>query len=284
MTFVTFTSEELATGPLSDLYPRLGSVGIITGQMDEEYNVQFSSDCFDDEEGHQTAEECALILSREEFESADIYAAYTLNNYGFFASMIKEFIEEVAKAEEEGCDCDLDCGSCHCKEEETNEEVELTEEESADVDVYKMLFPKFVKNGFVTESNSIESGFDVVRMVALAYKSGYARGEKGRPFKIEPKVAKTPWREMKPKDVYNTNLEVMYANAVDEDAHPEGPFDDGNGYFPNPGTIGKVSRPNFEDGDSDMDIWIQFPGTQYENTCYGRLFECFMVREVKKDD
>lgn len=288
MTFVAFTSEEVATGPLSNYYPVLGSIGVVIRQTDEdEYKVQFSPDCFENEDEHKTAEDCALYMSREEIEDVDYFAAHVMNSQKLFLSMLKDCLDEEESEElEEESECDLDCGNCHCKEHENEEEnktVELTIEESEDLDVYKMLLPKFKKNGYVTKTNGIDSGLDVVRMVALAYKSGYTRAEKGRPFKIETKLTESRWRDMVPSDVYNTNLEVMYANAVNEDRHPEGPFDDGNGYFPRPGAIGKMSRPNFEEDDSDKDIWIQFPGTTYENTCYGKLFDCFLVRNVYDD-
>lgn len=220
MTFVTFTSEELATGPLADIYPRLGSVGIIIGQMDDEYNVQFSPDCFDDGL-HKSTEECALILSRDEFESADIFAAQALNNYNVVNSV---------------------------------------------------------------PTGSLEEGLDVIRMVSLAYKSAYKRGKAGRPFFFK-KDNQDRWREMEPNDVYNTSLRVMYVNKPSEAQYPEGPWDDGKGYFPPEGTVGRMSRPAWDDAEfDDEDIWVQFEGTEYEHTCYGQMFDCFLVREVDEDD
>lgn len=272
MTFVTFTSEELATGPLADIYPRLGSVGIIIGQMDDEYNIQFSPDCFDND-FHESAEECALILSRDEFESADIFAAQVLNNYNVANSA------PTGSLGEESCDCKLDC----CSYDE-REESELTEEDAENLEIYRMLLPKFKKNGFITEDDRIEEGLDVVRMVSLAYKSAYKRGKVGRPFFFK-KDNQAKWREMKPNDVYNSNLRVMYVNKPSETQYPEGPWDDGKGYFPPEGAIGKMSRPAWDDAEfGDEDIWIQFEGTEYENTCYGQMFDCFLVREVDEDD
>ena len=119
MTFVAFTSEELATGPLADIYPRLGSVGIIIGQMDDEYNVQFSPDCFDDGL-HKSTEECALILSRDEFESADIFVAQVLNNYNVVNSV------PTGSLGEESCNCNSDCKTDCCSYDE-REESELTD-------------------------------------------------------------------------------------------------------------------------------------------------------------
>lgn len=275
MTFVAFTSEELATGPLADIYPRLGSVGIIIGQMDDEYNVQFSPDCFDDG-SHESAEECALILSRDEFESADIFAAQVLNNYNVANSV------PTGSLGEESCNCDSNCKSDYCSYDE-REEGELTEEDAENLEIYKMLLPKFKKNGFITEDNKIEEGLDVVRMVSLAYKSAYKRGKVGRPFFFK-KDSQARWREMKPNDVYNTSLRVMYVNKPSEAQYPEGPWDDGKGYFPPEGTVGRMSRPAWDDAESDEDIWVQFEGTEYEHTCYGQMFDCFLVREVDEDD
>lgn len=280
MTFVQFTSEELATGPLSDLYPILGSIGIITGQMDDDYNVQFSPDCFEKEEEHQLPEECTIILSRDEFAPADYFAAHAMNNHKWLVRLIKEIIEEGEKElEDEEHKCNMDCSSCSCHDddEETSEYVNLTEAEAKDVDIYKMLAPKFLKNGFITEDNGIESGLDVCRMVALSYKSGYERATKGRPFQIG---GKPEWRDVKFSDVYNTSLEVKYVKKPNKENNPEGPFDTGDDYFPPIGTIGKMSRPAWEDGD---EIWVKFPNTKYENTCYNTLYDCFKVREANND-
>ena len=58
----------------------------------------------------------------------------------------------------------------------------------SDEEIVKMLLPKFKKNGinipFVCLGNIL------VEMIALAYRSGYVRGQKGRPFKIQPKKVK----------------------------------------------------------------------------------------------
>ena len=90
---------------------------------------------------------------------------------------------------------------------------------------------------------------------------------------------------MEPNDVYNTSLRVMYVNKPSEAQYPEGPWDDGKGYFPPEGTVGRMSRPAWDDAEfGDEDIWVQFEGTEYEHTCYGQMFDCFLVREVDEDD
>lgn len=270
MTFVTFTCEELATGPLSDFYPRLGSVGVIIGQMDDEYNVQFSFDCFDRAEQHETAEDCTVILNRGEFESADILAAQVLNNYKSSGSVSTDSAKKT-------CNCNHDCSSdCHNgeKKEEDKDSQGLTK----DLEIYKMLLPMFKKNNLVTEDNKIKDGFDVVKMIALTYKNAYRRGGTGESFLFKEDV-QSGWREMKPEDVYNTNLKVMYVNKPGESKHPEGPFDTGDGYFPPEGTVGQMSRPAWLRSEDDEAIWVRFKDAKYDNTCYGELFDCFLVKE-----
>lgn len=265
MTFVTFTSEKLATGPLACCYPHLGSVGVIIGQMDDEYNVQFSSDCFDEDGRHEIAEECAVVLSRDEFESADILAAQVLNNYNSSRSVPAD------SSKKESCSCN--CGSnCHNKEKE---EVEVPHGLIGFLEIYQMLLPMFKENDLFAEGGEIEGSLDVVRMIALTYKEAYRRGKEGESFFLK-KDTQSEWREMKPEDVHNTNLEVKYVKKPCKTEYPEWPQDIGDGYFPVKGTVGKMSHPSWP----DESIWVRFEGTTYGNTCYGKLFDCFLVREV----
>ena len=50
-------------------------------------------------------------------------------------------------------------------------------------EIYQMLKPKLKKNEIIKESR-----YNVVEAVALAYRCGYIRGQKGRPFKYNDKV------------------------------------------------------------------------------------------------
>ena len=73
-------------------------------------------------------------------------------------------------------------------------EIELIETKNndnniTDEEIVKMFLPKFQKNGldvpFFCYSKTI------IKIIALVYRSGYTRGRKGRPFKIQPKKVKS---------------------------------------------------------------------------------------------
>ncbi len=51
-----------------------------------------------------------------------------------------------------------------------------------DIEIYQMLEPKLKKNGIMVFGRAL------VEAVALAYRCGYIRGQKGRPFKYNNKV------------------------------------------------------------------------------------------------
>lgn len=65
----------------------------------------------------------------------------------------------------------------------------------SDEEVWKMLEPKMKKNGlkwfdYVGEGDKriyFYVGYDVYKAVALAYRAGYLRAKKGRPFKYKSK-------------------------------------------------------------------------------------------------
>ena len=89
-------------------------------------------------------------------------------------------------------------------------------EHYTDEEIYEMLKPKFYKNfGYYKYFEELTSD-EIIEMVALAYRSGYGRGKKNRPFVIG-----------KPKNQY-----VIYTN---KELHKEYPD-----WFPYPGTIGKI--------------------------------------------
>lgn len=89
-------------------------------------------------------------------------------------------------------------------------------EHYTDEEIYEMLKPKFYKNfGYHKYFNELTSD-EIIEMVALAYRSGYGRGKKNRPFVIR-----------KSKKEY-----VVFIN---KELHKEYPD-----WFPYPGTIGKI--------------------------------------------
>ena len=89
----------------------------------------------------------------------------------------------------------------------TEDEIELFEEKMANEEIWKMLENKMVKNGLVSKSSYFvvkptDPPFtdspiiktydcdDAHNAIALAYRSGYERAMKGRPFKIGEKKKK----------------------------------------------------------------------------------------------
>ena len=78
------------------------------------------------------------------------------------------------------------------------------QEKISDKEIWKMLKPKMEKNGLVSKASRVEiepedylsNGYNVIKMydvvdvekaVALAYRVGYLRAKKGRPFKYKSK-------------------------------------------------------------------------------------------------
>lgn len=88
-----------------------------------------------------------------------------------------------------GCDCH------YCGEEslELVEEGKMTNEE-----IWQMLEPKMKKNGLDIITLDTNIGiktdmydiYDVQKAIAIAYRSGFERAVKGRPFKFEDKTKK----------------------------------------------------------------------------------------------
>ena len=85
-------------------------------------------------------------------------------------------------------------------------------------EIWKMLEKKMEKNGFVPlthEEKLITSRplylyDDVINMVSLAYRSGYERAIKGRPFKIGEKKKKGGhWEPVDIKDVLNGKYKIV---------------------------------------------------------------------------
>lgn len=104
--------------------------------------------------------------------------------------------------------------------ENVKENFEITNEE-----IWQMLEPKLVKNGL----NWIHCGYDadgnkfyyfdetaLMNAVATAYKSGYYRGQKGRPFKIGEKKEKKQgghWVPVDPNNLPKEGSRVRYSRA-----------------------------------------------------------------------
>lgn len=98
---------------------------------------------------------------------------------------------------------------------------EMTNEEMTNEEIWGMLRPKLVKNGldwihygYDSEGNKFYY-FDekaLMNAVATAYKSGYYRSQKGRPFKIgEKKKQGGHWVPVDPNNLPKEGTRVRYA-------------------------------------------------------------------------
>lgn len=104
-----------------------------------------------------------------------------------------------------------DCWYCDENDIELVENVDMTNEE-----IWKMLKPKFNKNNLEGLYVRIDRyGYikeDVYNAIALAYRSGYLRAMKGRPFKIGEKKKKGGhWEPVDPNNLPKEGTRVKYA-------------------------------------------------------------------------
>lgn len=116
----------------------------------------------------------------------------------------------------EGTTSDSDFWCCCESDMELIIDTEMTNEE-----IWKMLHPKLVKNGldwihygYDSEGNKFYY-FDekaLINAVATAYKSGYYRSQKGRPFKIGEKKKKGGhWEPVDPNNLPKEGTKVRYS-------------------------------------------------------------------------
>ena len=106
----------------------------------------------------------------------------------------------------------------------------------------------------------------VHKLVSVAYKSGYGRGQKGRPFVIGKKKQQGPhWEWIKPDEIVPDGTKVRYMKRRKGD--------DGNdSYYPKIGQeCIKLNAPGFP----DSNFWVQFEGSEYEFTCLDHSRDCF---------
>ena len=101
-------------------------------------------------------------------------------------------------------------------------DVELVEDEDmTNEEIWKMLEPKMRKNGLkpcgsrLLLTNGIANVYaweDVHNAIALAYKVGYLRSQKGRPFKIgENKKKGGHWKPVDPNNLPKEGMKVRYS-------------------------------------------------------------------------
>ena len=113
-----------------------------------------------------------------------------------------------------GSTSDDDCWYCDENDIELVKDVDMTNEE-----IWKMLKPKMEKNSLTTKN--VHAGLfgpiytynekDVHNAIALAYRSGYERAMKGRPFKIGEKKKKGGhWEPVDPNNLPKEGTRVRY--------------------------------------------------------------------------
>lgn len=90
-------------------------------------------------------------------------------------------------------------------------------------EIWKMLEPKMKKNGLRKKmgalycNNTLTNGYwvytpdDVHNAIAIAYRSGYERAMKGRPFKIGEKKKGGHWVPVDPNNLPKEGTRVRYA-------------------------------------------------------------------------
>lgn len=111
-----------------------------------------------------------------------------------------------------GSTSEEDCWYCDGNDIELVENVDMTNEE-----IWEMLRPKMEKNALTTKN--IHAGLfgpiytynakDVHNAIALAYRSGYLRAMKGRPFKIGEKKKKGGhWEPVDPENLPKEGTKV----------------------------------------------------------------------------
>ena len=127
-----------------------------------------------------------------------------------------------------------------------------TDSRLSDQEIFDMLCPKFEKHDL--DLHKIE---DVVRAIAIAYRSGYGRGEKGRPFRIGENKGR--WIDIEPNENVPDGTRVRYKGGC--------PEDEGDGYFP--ASMSEGIKDNEVWPKSDFWVnWDESLGTTYLHTCY----------------
>lgn len=120
-------------------------------------------------------------------------------------------------------------------DEEIEEYDENNEKEEApnmtNKEIWEMLLPKLKKNNLTPywnltgeENHYYES--DIINAIAVAYKSGYIRAMKGRPFKFGEKKQSGHWEPVDPNNLPKEGTKVMY---VESRGHVFGLYDGDTG-------------------------------------------------------
>ena len=150
-----------------------------------------------------------------------------------------------------------------------------------DDEIWEMLKPKMEKNRLsaymfiIPTLENIEGDIkwaedqvykanDVHNAIALAYRSGYGRGQKGRPFKIGEKK-NGHWEWIKSDEIVLNGTKVRYMKKSkndngDRDCWPE---------------LGQECIKATPPGWSENEFWVQYEGTSFEFVCKNSSRNCF---------
>lgn len=160
---------------------------------------------------------------------------------------------------------------------ESIELVNDTQPNMTNEEIWEMFKPKMKKLGINYDGTYIryrsildepKSYMDiptVQKLVATAYRSGYGRGQKGRPFVISEKKQRPHWEWIKLGEIVPDWTKVRYMKRAEGD--------NGNDpYFPNiRQKCIKLNAPGFP----DTDFWVQFEENEYQYICYNSSRDCF---------
>ena len=155
-----------------------------------------------------------------------------------------------------------DCWYCYKNDIELVKDEDMTNEE-----IWKMLRPKFNKNNLEGNYVRIDRyGYikeDVYNAIALAYRSGYERALKGRPFKIGEKKKKGGhWEPVDPNNLPKEGTRVRYSReSISYKNEPE---------FIKLGEIGKFK----------LGKYTELPGIEFDDgrfwdwVCFSNEIDC----------
>ena len=140
------------------------------------------------------------------------------------------------------------------------EKVDGDSEKMSDREVWDMLKDKMEKNditGFYFESPSLTmyGEGEMMQAVALAYRAGYKRAEKGRPFKYGGKTKKSDKfvTDKSGNKVYYCDKEVKIGDRVVFISYPSSP----SSPWPEHGTVGVIT-----DFTSAEQVWVLWEGEE----------------------
>lgn len=140
----------------------------------------------------------------------------------------------------------------------------IEKDEMTNEEIWEMLRPKMEKNALTTKN--IHAGLfgpiytynekDVHNAVALAYKVGYLRAIKGRPFKFGEKKKKSGhWEPVDPNNLPKEGKRVRYSRESEEYAKEPSMINVGDiGVF----SYGNLGVPGIQFDDDRFWDWISF--------------------------